>query len=134
MKYIYGERCSGKTMACFALARKEKAYLIVKNKKVLRIMAEMEGYSDIIQRIISYEDYLELKRIGAIRDKKIVIDEAGSLLKEIFGKNLVGYSENIRDLPLENYVFLENLLAPDHLEEFYNNEKIVFKPYDEWEF
>lgn len=75
-----------------------------------------------------------MKRIGAIRDKKIVIDEAGSLLREIFGENLAGYSENIRDLPLENYVFLENLLAPDHLKEFYNNEKIVFKPYDEWEF
>ena len=29
MKYIFGERASGKTMACFELCRKENDYLIV---------------------------------------------------------------------------------------------------------
>lgn len=136
MKRIFGERASGKTLSCFDLCRKEKAYLIVstlKLKQTYKKLAEAENYEDIISRIISFNDYQELKDKEQIRNKKFVIDEAGYLLYEIFGKNLIGYSETVRDYPKENYKYLRSLMADQTRERYYNGEEIIFKPYYDWE-
>ena len=136
MKHIFGERASGKTISCFELCRKENAYLIVPSlslKQVYKKRAEMEKYEDIIPRIISFNDYQELKINSCIGNKKFVIDEAGDLLYEIFGKNLIGYSETVRDYPKENYKYLRSLMPEQIRERYYNGEEIIFKPYYDWE-
>lgn len=136
MKYIFGERASGKTMACFELCRKENAYLIVsslKLKQIYKEMAKKEKYEDLIPRIISFNDYQELKINSHIGNKKFVIDEAGDLLYKIFGENLIGYSETVRDYPKENYKYLRSLMADQTRERYYNGEEIIFKPYYNWE-
>lgn len=130
MKHIYGERCSGKTTVCFELCRKENAFLIAPNVNTLRKIASMEGYGDVASRIISWKDYLKNPHFS---NQKIVIDEANDLLYQIFGKNLIGYSETIRDLPEENYIFLDTFMGEKAKEELYKGREIVFKPYDEWE-
>ena len=131
MKRIFGERASGKTSSCFDLCRKENAYLIVstlKLKQTYKKLAEAEGYEDIISRIISFNDYQELKHKKQIENKKFVIDEAGHLLYEIFGKNLIGYSETIIDYPKENYTYLKR-----HFSEEIRKQvgEVEFKYYNE---
>lgn len=135
MKKIFGERASGKTLSCFDLCRKENAYLIVssfKLKQVYKKLAEMENYEDIVSRIISFNDYQELKNKKQIGNKKFVIDEAGYLLYEIFGKNLIGYSETVSDCPRENYKYLKSLMPDQTRKRYYDDEEIIFKPYYDW--
>lgn len=134
MKHIYGERCSGKTMACLELCKRKNAFLLTSNVEKDRLIAGSEkGYKDVAQRVISWKEYQELVKKPWFRQHRIVIDEAGALLSEIFGKALIGYSETIRDLPEENYIFLDTLMGEEAKEELYDGREIIFKPYDEWE-
>lgn len=136
MKYIYGERVSGKTIACLEMCRKENAYLVVstlRQKHNLKKIAETEKYEDVIPRIISYNDYQELKINSQIGNKKFVLDEARDILFQIFGDNLIGFSETIRDFPEENYKYLKSLMSPQTRTDFFQDKDIIFKPYYDWE-
>lgn len=131
MKKIFGEPASGKTLSCFDLCRKENAYLIVstlKLKQTYKKLAEAENYEDIISRIISFNDYQRLKDKKQIGNKKFVIDEAGYLLYEIFGKNLIGYSETIIDYPKENYTYLKGNFSEEIRKQV---GEVEFKYYNE---
>ena len=54
-------------------------------------------------------------------------------MKYIFGENLIGYSETVRDYPKENYKYLRSLMADQTRERYFNGEEIIFKPYYDWE-
>ena len=136
MKHIFGERASGKTTACFDLCRKEEAYLVVPSdyfRELYQKIAIHKNYSDIIPRIISFNDYQELEKQLKIENKKFIIDEAGAFLYELFKGKLIGYSDTAWDYPVEDYKHLKGLISEQIQKEFYDGKEIVFKPYYEWE-
>ena len=105
MKHIFGKRCSGKTTEMFKYCREEDAYFVTTTtemKKVFIFKAKAEGYEDLVNKIITYEEYIRSPWI-----KRVVIDEMGSFMSWLFHGDIVAYSETIEDESREDFVVLE---------------------------
>lgn len=131
MKRIIGERSSGKTLSCFDLCRKEKAFLIFWDEKAVELyqrLAKASGYEDIISKIITIDTWNELRDSLELENRKCVVDDIEWLLYKILKEDLIGYSINILDYPKENYTYLKGKFSEEIRKQV---GEVEFKYYNE---